>query len=332
MRTIGIFSLKDDLHALAVQHALRSRGVWCHVFETDALIRRGRLNWRPGGPAGGDGQLCDREGAMVEVGSLDAIWWRRSGFPQQAPPAHLNASDRALVDHEWQYAVWGMAESTFGGVWVNEPLANRRAENKLVQLEAAMAVGLAIPRTLVSADPKSIREFVATCGSDGAVVKVVRGSRQRFLRTVRVALADVGDESLGLCPAIYQAYVPGDRHLRTCVFGDDVVAFETRNGDVDSRDDIGAPIREIDLDAGLAERLLRYCRRLRLRMAIMDLKVPPAGPPVWLEANPQGQFLYAQGLTGVDLTARFAEFLMTCAATAQSMEAGSSPSLAAAAG
>ena len=34
-----------------------------------------------------------------------------------------------------------------------------------------------------------------------------------------------------------------------------------------------------------------------------------SGRPVWLELNPQGQFLFVQGLTGLDLTAGFADFL-----------------------
>jgi hypothetical protein len=49
--------------------------------------------------------------------------------------------------------------------------------------------------------------------------------------------------------------------------------------------------------------------RLGLRMGVADLKITPAGDPVWLELNPQGQFLFLEGLTGLDLTGAFADFL-----------------------
>ena len=52
-----------------------------------------------------------------------------------------------------------------------------------------------------------------------------------------------------------------------------------------------------------------FLELLDLRMGVVDLKLDPDGRPVWLELNPQGQFLFVQGLTGLDLTAGFADFL-----------------------
>jgi hypothetical protein len=43
-------------------------------------------------------------------------------------------------------------------------------------------------------------------------------------------------------------------------------------------------------------------------MGIVDLKVTPSGEAVWLEVNPQGQFLFLEGLTGEPLTEHFAEY------------------------
>jgi hypothetical protein len=44
-------------------------------------------------------------------------------------------------------------------------------------------------------------------------------------------------------------------------------------------------------------------------MGIFDLKLSDDGEPVWLEVNPQGQFLFVEGLAGLDLKAAFADFL-----------------------
>ncbi len=44
-------------------------------------------------------------------------------------------------------------------------------------------------------------------------------------------------------------------------------------------------------------------------MGIVDLKLGEDGKPVWLEINPQGQFLFVEGLTGLDLTSAFTDFL-----------------------
>jgi hypothetical protein len=50
-------------------------------------------------------------------------------------------------------------------------------------------------------------------------------------------------------------------------------------------------------------------------MGIFDLKLDEGGIPHWLEVNPQGQFLFVQGITGLDLCTAFAQFLLDEAAS-----------------
>lgn len=47
-----------------------------------------------------------------------------------------------------------------------------------------------------------------------------------------------------------------------------------------------------------------------MAMGMIDLKITPDGEPVWLEVNPQGQFLFLDALTGLELGKRFAEYLI----------------------
>lgn len=44
-------------------------------------------------------------------------------------------------------------------------------------------------------------------------------------------------------------------------------------------------------------------------MGVFDLKMDPSGVPVFLELNPHGQFLFVEGLTGMDLIGAFSGFL-----------------------
>jgi hypothetical protein len=60
----------------------------------------------------------------------------------------------------------------------------------------------------------------------------------------------------------------------------------------------------------LVERLRTAVCRLGLRMGVVDLKVTPDGEPVWLEIDPQGQFLFLQPLVDVDYVELFARFLL----------------------
>jgi glutathione synthase/RimK-type ligase-like ATP-grasp enzyme len=182
-------------------------------------------------------------------------------------------------------------------------------ENKLVQLAAARAAGFRVPRTLVSHDPDQIRRFCAEL-EGRAVLKVVRGTVRSQLFTLVVTpehLAD--DDALRLCPTIFQEYVPGSRHIRALCCGDEVHAATIESADLDWRQDLRVPMAPYEVDPPTRRRLARLLELLGLRMGVADIKIDDAGDLVCLELNPQGQFLWVEGLTGMDLTSAFCGFL-----------------------
>jgi hypothetical protein len=202
-----------------------------------------------------------------------------------------------------------MMFSRFRGRWINDPAAEVRADNKLVQLDAAQAAGLSVPDTLVSSNPEHIRDFVQSHGGR-AIVKVVRGTGAFSIPTRRVTSKDLtDDESLEACPAIYQDLVEGSAHLRIHVFGDTVIAVRIDSPLLDWRPKLDVPMRPMTLEGTLAASLIGLVHELGLAMGIVDAKLLDDGTLVFLEINPQGQFLFVEGLTELPLAATMAAFL-----------------------
>jgi hypothetical protein len=117
------------------------------------------------------------------------------------------------------------------------------------------------------------------------------------------------DAELALAPAIYQEEIPGTRHLRLNCFGDHVFTALLTSERLDWRLAPDQRAEEVSCDADLAARTVEVIRSLGLRMGIVDVKLTPAGEPVWLELNPQGQWAFLEGMCGMPLVARFGEFL-----------------------
>jgi glutathione synthase/RimK-type ligase-like ATP-grasp enzyme len=307
---VAILSLEDDLHALFVQSLLHAHDdVTCTVVETTRVCGSGGLTWTHG--QGGDRlvTLPTIGGGRLDVRDVDLIWLRRINYPQMVPDGLENSDQVEIVNNDCRAAILGLIASEFRGVWINDPFASYRAENKILQLCAAQAAGLRTPRTIVSQDPEHVRHFVESV--DGrAIVKPVKGSSKHPLFTVRVSpelLAD--DDAIRLSPAIYQELIPGTRHLRVHCFGDELHAFAIESQDLDWRGNIDVPIDYVEVEDELAEKLLAVLGRLGLRMGVFDLKQLPEGECVWLEVNPQGQFLFMEGLTGIPLGEAFASYL-----------------------
>lgn len=312
-RHVAIISFEADEHAHAIADELgQTSGIRCSIVAVDRLPGSMGLTWSSTSPS--DAVLPTMSGDNIRVEDIDLIWWRRLNSPRldaepKIPPEVSDEAARDLIINDCRDSLLGLLLTEFDGVWVNHPEATRRAANKLVQIRAAQTVGLRVPKTLVSQDPAAIRRFVAGLGGE-AVVKVVTGTRRAPLHTGRVTQEMLAEDvRLGLCPAIYQEYVPGTRHLRVCCFGE---ACHTAILECEALDWRSVPItvEQSNLSAEVESKLREVLRLLGLRMGIFDLKLADRGEPFWFEVNPQGQFLFLEALCSMRLRQAFSDFLL----------------------
>lgn len=308
--SLAILTFADDLHALMIQAALRSRNhARCSIIEADKLADHALgVTWLA--PSTEPSFLLPtRDGGAIDIADVDLIWFRRWNHPQQASRNIDDVAAAEVINRSCSTALLGGLLTGFSGAWVSSPDSTRRAENKLVQLRAAEAAGFRVPRTLISQVPETIRAFCSQL--DGPVViKPVQATARSQLFTVMVTPEHLeDDDALRLCPTIFQEYIPGRRHLRVLCCGDQTHTALIESDHLDWRLDLNTPITPYQLDRHIEHRLLDVVRRLGLRMGVADLKLGPDGEPIWLELNPQGQFLFVEGMTGTDLTGIFSDFL-----------------------
>lgn len=302
---VAILTYRDDLHALLVQKILSDRySAKCWIIETDRICASGGLTW-----SAGECTLPTSEGELIDVSSLDLIWCRRFNHKQVLPKHEFNEAEVSVINNDCETALFGLLANTFHGIWISDPDATLRAENKLVQLQVAVSAGFKVPRTLVSQNPNAIKAFCSELAGD-VIVKVVRGTHERPLFTSRVTDRHLAAEtSMTLAPAIYQELISGSQHIRAHCFGSEVQTMLISSEQLDWRRDNKFTMEPITIEDTLQVKLCDALARLRLKMGIVDLKIGPDNEVIWLEINPQGQFLFAEALGGVDLKGTFARFL-----------------------
>lgn len=255
--------------------------------------------------------INDDTGATQHLADFDVIWWRRLTGAAQIPESVSDPAARDLVVNDTRDTLTGMVLTVFSGAWISHPEATRAAQNKLVQLRTARAAGLRVPRTLVSQDPAAVRRFCEELGYN-VVAKSVKGTHQTPIMTGRVTPEVVAkDDAVRLSPAIYQELIGGSAHLRVCCFGDTVCTGLLRSELLDWRYPLeGTDVSVYELDAVTRARVGNVIRSLGLRMGVVDMKLMPDGEPCWFEVNPQGQFLFLEGMCSeLPLTRVFADFL-----------------------
>lgn len=323
-------SYHEDLHAIAVQLAVRARGEEFHIVECDSVSGRPGLSWELAGvlpdDASGSGSgsaatVLTSEGRKVAPGEAELLWWRRARADQLAMSGvtsgdgEVAAQQLALVNNDCRGALGGILAASFRGKWISPPEATDRAGDKVYQLWVAQQAGFRVPRTLITQSRDEVVDFTREVGR--VIVKPVVGAPGPSLLTQWIDdPLSLPSESFAVCPATYQEYVPGRHHIRLNCFGDRMFAALIETEELDWRPDLRVPIRRWPVPENLARLVRRTLDRLELPMGVIDLKLTPEGEPVWLEVNPQGQFLFLEPITGEPLTEHFADYLVDTAAKA----------------
>jgi len=307
---ILIITIRDDLHALSVQRVLAERGYsTCHVFECDRISAEHFVQWTVT-PERELGILRKSDGTEINVAEVDLIWWRRIYANQDLDEGVDDSKQLSLINNDCRGALNGILSACFNGKWVSDPQATERACDKIYQLSVARQTGFRIPETLIT---QSIEEVTTFCQRlDGRViVKPVVGVAGPLLFTQYIGdPSRLDPRSYRVCPAVYQEYIPGTRHIRLNCFGDRSYAASIETSELDWRPNLNVPITSWPVPNSLHTQVRTVLDRLGLEMGIVDIKETPEGEFVWLEVNPQGQFLFLQPLADMPLDEHFADYLL----------------------
>jgi hypothetical protein len=318
---ILILTEELDPHADHVTQMLEARGAsWTRFNPADFPVKASlTLGYTPNGQM----RSCLRLGeTQIELTQLQSVWTRRPRLP--VPHEHIrDAAARALVSEEcmnFVRDVWNALPCP----WLpGQPAAIHRAQLKASQLRVAGELGLELPPTLITNRPEEFLDFYRQ--HDGHIISKLAGFAfdravgDTFGRyTEVVSKRSVGyAAALQYCPMILQAYVPKRLELRITVVGRKVFAAEihsqhTHHTRYDWRryDLSRTPHYTHDLPPEVEERCLRLVERLELCYGAIDMILTPDGRYVFVEINPNGQYLWIEQETGLPISAAICDLLM----------------------
>src|SRR5689334_1747190 len=308
---ILIVTSDDDTHADRVEASLRSRGAEVARFDPAWFPREATLALAVG-DGGVGGTLAFRDD-VVALERVRTVWRRRPGQPRAGMELVRRESAAVLADL-WELLPVRHVPGT--------PDAIAHASHKARQLLVAARLGFELPRTLVTNDHDAFLDFYApgtitkraapsqrltTAGGSEALVRYTEPVRPRDLVHV---------EDLRLCPVLVQPYVPKRLELRVTVVGERVFAAAihsqaSNHTRLDWRryDDARTPITPFALPGEVADRCRALVRSLGLCYGAIDLVLTPDDRFVFLEINPNGQYLWIELATGLPIGDAVADLL-----------------------
>jgi hypothetical protein len=328
---ILVVSHARDAHARAVLAALRRRGALARLLDLSRFPRRLSLTLargnahRPRARSAGaelavngwpEGDvLAPARGPPIRLSKLSSIWWRRP-LPFVLHDEVEGEDRRIFAWREGREAFAGLWQSLPSHVrWVNHPVNDEAATHKPWQLAVAARVGLEVPRTLITSDPRRARAFLAALQPRRAVFKALSATPADWRPTRLVGAEHLPRlDVVRFAPVIFQEYVEPGEDVRVTVVGRSLFAASIRVADGDDAVDFrpvldGARVVPTRLPASVASALRRLVAVLGLAYAAIDLRRDRAGRWFFLEANPSGQWLFVEERTGQPVTDALAQLL-----------------------
>lgn len=321
-RDIIIVSRLADPHTDAMMLQLREMGHDPIRLNTDDIPLDTEMSFRfpHDGPTWKGSMTIQTARRTIDIENIRSIWWRRPGEYFGLPP-ELSEQEREFAKGEIDHILRGLW-SLLDCYWISYPEHIRQASWKMSQLQRATDYGFAVPRTLLTSDPDEVRAFYEQC-KGRMIFKVLTGPflgapqvaekhpnqplpESRETKTTMITEAELEQlEGVRLVPCLFQEYIPKRKELRVTVIGDDLFVAEIdsqarESTSVDWRHwsdgGLAIPYRKATLPADIAERCMALVRSYQLNFSAIDLILTPDDRYVFLENNPNGQFMWIEDL------------------------------------
>lgn len=319
--SVLIITKSDDNESIAfVTEAIKERGGRAYRFDTDLFPTE--LKLIAAHDKGSERLTLSGPEGVLDLNEVTAVWHRRLNIAGRLP-ASMDKQLRAASVGEARATVYGLLASLKAFRMDRTPYI-RHAENKQLQLQVADELGLETPRTLVTNDPDSVRDFMQAC--DGRVITkmlssfaIYENGLEKVVFTNPLSPDDLENlEDLRLCPMTFQEMVPKRLELRVTVVGDRVFSASIDSQASDRalhdwrRDGLGMidDWKEYELPEDVKARLLRLMDYFGLNYGAADIIVTPEGRHVFLEVNPVGEFFWLERVPGLPISKAIADVLL----------------------
>ena len=318
MERVLIISNPKDKHTQVVAKKVQQLGAYPVLFYPENLSNL-KITWLKSA----DKNLTIgnwNEDEELKLGDFYSIWLRR---PQ---PFSSPTSEKAIhfAQDEWNALLEGIFALSKGSLWVSHPDQLKLAARKPVQLVLAEELGIETPKTLITNDSYKAKEFFELCSGKVICKPTGRGwvysedeEHIDFVLTNRVDANHLSSaEGLNLSPVTFQEEIPKAYEIRVNVVGQNVLAIkiDSQNSSVSELDwrrydFANTHYSSYKLPSDLETKCLSLVQQLGLEFGAIDIIRRPDGRYTFLEINGNGQFLWAEELSGVDVSSAIARLL-----------------------
>jgi hypothetical protein len=305
-----ITDLKTDVHAQYVKRKLETLGKkvmaynpTAYPFESTSTLEFNRSKCKA---------TLNSEDIEIDISKVKSIWYRRPG--DFTISNILKPEEREWLQKECIHffnALWMNLDKP---LWVSKPHNIRIASFKLFQLTIATELGFRIPHSIVTNNVKEAKSFIKqhqNCVIKSLSVPYINSNEEvAFIYTHLITKEDKRHiSSIRYGPTFIQEFIPKKSDIRVTVIGKFIFAAEIESSicqesfvDFRKIESYDLPHKQIKLPNTIKNKCLKIVKQLGLQFGAIDLILTKNDEYIFLEINPNGQWLWIEEMTGMPLT------------------------------
>ena len=325
---ILVITNKEDVHPTPVIEILNKRNIPVFRLNTESLLTDYEFCWWNDSDNTHFYITNRQTGLRLDEVNLTTVWDRRPERPSELP---INGTE-AINKHNLEEAI-GFLRFLRSYIANKPSLGSIKfdglASSKMEQMRIALHVGLNVPNTCFSNCKENIIALAKQF--DELVLKPIDSNgvwneeeeQEYVFYTQKVfseAIMSAPKEAFTQTVSFVQNYIPKAFELRVTVVAGKVFCCKIESqhladdcGRIDWRqgDDKGLKYSPYTLPDDISQKCLQFLRLMKLNFGAFDFIVTPSGEYVFLECNPNGQWLWIELETGMKISEAIAAALET---------------------
>ncbi len=308
----------QDVHADAVESWLMKWSVPYFRFHPDEFATRYTFTFSH---RQSETSFCIKDNNTEKdftPNDVGCVWYRRAKAPLTHPKTALDS--QKFFFEELSASISSIYASLSKAIWVNKISDVSYANDKITQLTVAAKLGLKVPLTIVTNNIEEAFRFYQS-QKYGCIVKSFRptlvGENTRvFTHKFESNLLIEDFSSIEAAPTKLQEFIDKKSDIRVTVVGQKIFACRIYSQDFDKTKvdfrcaDMFDLTHEIfELPEKLKTQILEYSRYFNLLSCEFDFVENQDGQFVFLECNPNGQWLWVEIVAKLNISGVMAKLL-----------------------
>lgn len=316
---ILIFTNKEDGHPTHVIQYLNTWRVPVFRINSECLLTDYHFSWWA------NQHDCDfyirniKNGLEVFGHQITAIWERRPEIPSELPfVSEIEEINKHNIEeaHGFLSFIRYYLKDVYS---IGSIVEDRPSSSKMLQLSIAHQLGMRIPNTCFSNEKEPIAHLAEQhkCLSLKPISNssvFLNGEEEYVFYSQKAMSKDLlqqPEEAFTQTVSFVQNYVEKAYELRITVINQDVIACKIDSqiqdddkGKIDWRQGYDYNLKHeiVELPENIRQFCLAFLQRMKLNFGCFDFIVTPEGEYVFLECNPNGQWLWIEMETGYDIS------------------------------